>query len=275
MTTSEFVSGVLFLLVAMTVAAAIELAVPLYASSRSAPGRRATNLGMTVQTVLFNFALTMLTAVIAAAAPLSSPSWMERAGLPVAAQLVVAIVALDFAFGYAAHRTMHAWPGLWRFHRIHHSDAFVDVTTTYRTHPVENAWRHFWLVSTIWLLGVPAAALVVYRALSVVNAVLEHANIRVHAGLDRLMSWFWVTPNMHKVHHSRAQPETDTNYGNLLSLHDRVLGTFTPTAKAFSVTYGLDDVDPDAKQTVVALLAMPFRDAEPSHVALRTTPNRR
>jgi sterol desaturase/sphingolipid hydroxylase (fatty acid hydroxylase superfamily) len=262
MTTSEFLTGVVFLLAAMAVAAAIELAVPLYASRRPAPGRRAANLGMTVQTVLFSFGLTTVTALVAAAVPLSSPSWMRRAGLPMAAQLVVGIMALDFAFGYVAHRTMHASPRLWRFHRVHHSDPFVDVTTSYRTHPVENAWRHLWMVSTIWLLGVPASVLVVYRAMSVVNGVLEHANIRVNAGLDTRLSRVWVTPNMHKVHHSRDQRETDTNYGNLLSLYDRLLGTFTPTAKAFSVTYGLDDADPEGRQTVAGLLAMPFRGAE-------------
>jgi sterol desaturase/sphingolipid hydroxylase (fatty acid hydroxylase superfamily) len=196
------------------VVAAVELVVPLYAaSSGSTPGRRRTNLGMTLQTVLFSFLLTMVTAVVTAAVPLSSPSWMQRAGLPPGAQLVVGIAALDFAFGYAAYRVMHELRWLWRFHRVHHSNTFVDVTTSYRTHPVENAWRHLWLVSTIWLLGVPASVLVVYRVMSVVNGVFEHANIRTHAGLDAMLSHVWVTPNMHKVHHSREQRETDTNYG--------------------------------------------------------------
>jgi sterol desaturase/sphingolipid hydroxylase (fatty acid hydroxylase superfamily) len=67
---------------------------------------------------------------------------MAVAGLPATAQFVLGIIALDFAYGYVAHRTMHASPALWKFHRVHHSDAFVDVTTSYRTHPVEIAWRH-------------------------------------------------------------------------------------------------------------------------------------
>ena len=113
-----------------------------------------------------------------------------------------------------------------------------------RTHPVEIAWRHLWLFVTVWILGVPAAAVVAFRVLSAVNGIFEHANIRVRPAVDAALSWVWVTPQMHKVHHSRDQAETDTNYGNLLALHDRLFGTFVPTERALSVKYGLDDVDP-------------------------------
>ena len=125
-------------------------------------------------------------------------------------------------------------PALWRFHRVHHSDPFVDVTTSFRTHPVEIAWRHLWLFVTVWILGVPAAAVVVFRVLSAVNGIFEHANIRVRPAVDTALSWVWVTPQMHKVHHSRDQAETDTNYGNLLALPDRLFGTFVPTKRALS-----------------------------------------
>ena len=74
--------------------------------------------------------------------------------------IVVGIVVLDFSVGYASHRTMHAWPAMWRFHRVHHSDAFVDVTTTYRTHPVETAWRFLFAIVPVWLLGIPAQAVI-------------------------------------------------------------------------------------------------------------------
>ena len=109
---------------------------------------------------------------------------MALAGLPAPAQLVIAIVVLDFAYGYVAHRTMHASPVLWRFHRVHHSDGFVDVTTSYRTHPVEIVWRHLWLFATAWIIGVPVAAIVAFRVLSAVNGILEHANLRVRPALD-------------------------------------------------------------------------------------------
>jgi sterol desaturase/sphingolipid hydroxylase (fatty acid hydroxylase superfamily) len=183
---------------------------------------------------------------------------MAAAGVPAVAQFVVGIVALDFAYGYLAHRSMHAWPALWKYHRVHHSDPFVDFTTSYRTHPVESTWRHLWLFLTAWTLGVPAATLATFRGLSAVNALLEHANVRVAPVLDAVVSRVWVTPNVHKVHHSRFQNETDSNYGNLFTLHDRVLGTFRPARYAFSVEYGLDDVNPADIRSFGALLAMPW-----------------
>ena len=248
-------------LAVMGVAAAIELAVPLYAGSSAHGPRRRTNLAMTMQTLLFAYVLTSVVALAAVAAPVASPGLMAAAGLPASAQFFAGIVALDFAFGYVAHRSMHAWPALWKYHRVHHSDEFVDVTTSYRTHPVESMWRHVWLFATVWVLGVPATAVVAYRVLSGVNGILEHANIRVSPALDAALARVWVTPNMHKVHHSRDQKETDSNYGNLFTLHDRLLGTFTPTERAFSVEYGLDDVEPAEIRSFGALLAMPWRPA--------------
>lgn len=259
MSAQEYLTNVAFILTVMAAVALLEAAVPLFAHGTPPPGRRRANLAMTVQVLLTAFLLTSAAAAAALLFPLASPGLMALAGLPAAAQFVVGIVVLDFAYGYVAHRAMHASPALWKFHRVHHSDAFVDVTTTYRTHPVEVAWRHLWLFATAWALGVPAAAIVAFRVLSAVNGILEHANIRVRPAFDAAIAWVWVTPNMHKVHHSRVQAETESNYGNLLALHDRLLGTFVPTQRALSVTYGLDEVGPAEAQSFGALLAMPWR----------------
>ncbi len=254
----EYLTSIAIILAIMAAAALLEVAVPLYAGRRQPQGRHLANLAMTAQTLTFNFLLTSAAALAALVLPLASPGLMTRAGMPVAAQFVVGIVVLDFAFGYFAHRAMHMWPSLWKVHRVHHSDPFVDVTTTYRSHPIESAWRYFCILVPIWALGIPASAVVLYRVLSAANAIFEHANIRVRRDLDAAASRVWVTPNMHKVHHSREQAETDTNYGNLLSLHDRLFGTFTPSERAFSVVYGLEDVDPRVAQSFGALLAMPW-----------------
>jgi len=258
----DYLDSVALVLAVMAAAGLLETLVPLFARPATPPGRRRANLGMTAQAFLAAFVLNSALAAAALALPLASPGLMAAAGLPAAVQLALGIVALDFAYGYAAHRTMHASSLLWRFHRVHHSDAFVDVTTSFRTHPVELAWRYLWLFAAVWALGVPAAAVAVFRALSAVNGVLEHANVRLKPALDAALSRVWVTPQMHKVHHSRDPRETDTNYGNLLAVHDRLLGTFVPTERAFSVSYGLDDVDPAEAQSLAALLAMPWRPAD-------------
>lgn len=259
MNAQEYATSVVIILSVMAAVTLLEAAIPLFAPPTALSKRRRVNLGMTLQTLLFAFVLSSAVAVAALYVPLASPGLLAWIGLPAAAQFVVGIVAADFAYGYIAHWALHASPMLWRYHRVHHSDAFVDVTTSYRTHPVETAWRHLWLFAMVWGLGIPAAAVAVYRVLSAVNAIFEHANIRVWPALDAAASWIWVTPNMHKVHHSREQAETDSNYGNLFALHDRWFGTFVPTKRALAVRYGLDDVDPSEVTSFRALLAMPWR----------------
>ena len=177
----------------------------------------------------------------------------RRAGAAGIAQwvdIIVGIVVLDFSVGYLSHRTMHAWPAMWRFHRVHHSDDFVDVTTTYRTHPVETVWRFLFAIVPVWLLGIPAQAVVIQRLLQATNGVIEHGNMRLWPPLDRVLSVVWVTPNVHKIHHSRELSETNSNYAKLLTIYDRLLGTYTPSARAQSVTYGLDDAGPHEQRLV-------------------------
>lgn len=255
----EYLSAVAVILFTMAVAALLEAAVPLFATSGMSAGRRRANLAMTVQTLIFNFVLTSAAGLAAVVMPLASPAIMARAGLPAAAQFVVGMLLLDFSFGYFAHRALHVSPMLWRFHRVHHSDPFVDVTTTYRNHPGEHVWRFFCILVPTWAFGVPASAVALYRVLSSINGVLEHANVRLKPTLDTALSRVWVTPNMHKVHHSRVMAETDTNYGNLLSVYDRVLGTFTPSERALSVAYGLEDVDPNEARSFAGMNMMPWR----------------
>jgi sterol desaturase/sphingolipid hydroxylase (fatty acid hydroxylase superfamily) len=116
--------------------------------------------------------------------------------------------------------------------------------TTYRTHPVETAWRFLFVFVPVWLLGIPALAVVIQRLVSAANGILEHSNTRLWGPLDRVLSLLWVTPNVHKIHHSRDMAETNSNYGNVLTIYDRMLGTFTSSNRAESVVYGLDETDP-------------------------------
>jgi sterol desaturase/sphingolipid hydroxylase (fatty acid hydroxylase superfamily) len=258
----EFLMSVMVIVTLMVLAALIEGLVPLFARRPVQRGRTVANLGLTALTLALNGALAAAAATIAVVLSLDGPGLMARLALPTTAQVVVSIVVLDFFFGYLAHRTMHASMPLWRVHRVHHSDPFVDVTTAYRTHPIEVVWRFLFLMPPIWMLGISGEAVAVYRVLSALNGVLEHANVRAPRSLDRLASWLWVTPNMHKVHHSKASAETDSNYGNILSLYDHVLRTFTPTERAFSVAYGLNDADAVRAASVSRLLSMPFRSVE-------------
>jgi sterol desaturase/sphingolipid hydroxylase (fatty acid hydroxylase superfamily) len=143
---------------------------------------------------------------------------------------------------------------------VHHSDPAVDVTTTIRQHPGEGVIRYFFMAAFAVALGATPGAFAVYRLWSVLGGLLEHANVRTPRRLDSLLSLVVTTPNMHKVHHSRRADETDTNYGNIFSLFDRLFATFTSAARGVSIAYGLDGYDDRRLQTTAGLLAMPFRE---------------
>jgi sterol desaturase/sphingolipid hydroxylase (fatty acid hydroxylase superfamily) len=257
MTAREFVNNVTVILVVMAIAALLETAVPMFVAKPWKRGRRAANLGLTAVSFVSNWLLASIAAT--AALRLRPAGLMARLGWPMWIEIVTAIVVLDFSVGYLSHRAMHMWPVMWRFHRIHHSDPFVDVTTTYRTHPVETVWRFVFAIVPVWLLGIPAPAVVIQRLLQATNGILEHGNIRLWAPVDRVLSLVWVTPNVHKMHHSREVSETNSNYANLLTIYDRLLGTYTPADGAASVVYGLDDAGAMGTASFPRLLSLPFQ----------------
>jgi sterol desaturase/sphingolipid hydroxylase (fatty acid hydroxylase superfamily) len=153
---------------------------------------------------------------------------------------------------------MHkSWLG-WQFHRVHHSDAEVNVTTAFRQHPGETIWRILWYVLAVATFGIPLWVLLTYLIVSTFNAQLEHSNIKFWEPLDRLLRLLFVTPNMHKAHHSREQFQTDTNYSNIFSIWDRIFRTYTAKTDFGRLRYGLDGWDDRKNQTFSALLKSPF-----------------
>lgn len=193
--------------------------------------------------------------------------------LPPLVEILVAVVVLDFAW-YLTHISMHKSATLWRFHAMHHSDPAVDVTTTYRQHPVEGLVRYAYLAVFAFAIGASPAAFAVYRLLSVFMGQAEHANIRVPQWLDTAISWVSMSPTMHKVHHSRDPRFTDTNYSQLLSLWDRLFRTCTPARFGRDFVYGLDGYDGKEFQSVAGLFLSPLRKA-PGEADLRLSPVQR
>jgi sterol desaturase/sphingolipid hydroxylase (fatty acid hydroxylase superfamily) len=183
--------------------------------------------------------------------------------LPPLAATVVVVLALDLAF-YLLHVAMHHVPGWWRFHAVHHSDPALDVTTTVRQHPGESLLRFAAIAAFALPLGASPAAFALYRVLAAVSGLLEHANFRLPLRLEAALAWVVTWPTMHKLHHSRDARFTDTNYSNIVSIWDRVLGTFTHPREGRNVAYGLDGFDAPAAQTTAALLSEPLRPASAS-----------
>ncbi len=262
MTTYLFVRTLTIVLALMAALSLIETALPFFRKSAWRRGHLVANVTLVSMTVVMNFVLN--------AGTVSLTAWLNsrHVGLFAATELspllmiVVGIAALD-ACTYAAHRLMHAVPFLWRAHRVHHADPLVDVTTALRFHPIESVWRFACVMIPAWALGLPVEAVAAYRVISVVVGLVEHANVKLWLPLDTAISFALCTPNMHKIHHSRRATETNTNYGNIFSLLDRALGTFTPSNRVTSVHYGLDGYDDVDSQSVRALLRLPFRSGGP------------
>src|SRR5262245_56495738 len=182
MSARDFLANVTIILFVMAVSSLIETVVPMFVAGSPKHGRRTANLWLTATTFLSNWLLTSVAAM--AALTLRPAGLMAQLQWPLWLQIVTGIVILDFSAGYLSHRTMHIWPAMWRFHQVHHSDDFVDVTTTYRTHPVETAWRFLFAIVPVWLLGIPAEAVAIERLLQATNGLIAHATIRLWQPLD-------------------------------------------------------------------------------------------
>ncbi len=173
--------------------------------------------------------------------------------------ILVSFLTLDFFGGWLVHITEHKVPVLWRFHVIHHADNNVDVTTGLRHHPVESVLRGLFFFMGILLSGAPMYAVMIFQTILVLSTAFTHANIRLPKWLDTSLGYVLISPNMHKVHHHWKQPFTDSNYGAILSIWDRMLGTFKKLDPS-QIRYGLDRYYPNEKdEDFTELLKSPFK----------------
>lgn len=179
---------------------------------------------------------------------LPSFSWLEAA---------FAVLFFDF-FTYWWHRLSHEIPFLWRFHRVHHSDAQMDVSTAYRFHFGEIFISSILRAVIILLLGCKLWHLALYEALMFPVVQFHHANISLPKKLDDLLAKFIVTPNMHKVHHSRKWQETNSNYTSMFSFWDRLFGTFKKREDTENISFGLEGFDVEDKQSLGGLIKTPL-----------------
>lgn len=166
------------------------------------------------------------------------PGLLARLGLPFVAQLLLTFLLLDF-WRYWEHRLFHRVPVLWRLHLVHHSDTQIDVTSSERHHPFEFLLGTAVMLALIAALGLPAQAVGLYLLTATVIALYSHANLRLPASLNRRLNWLIVTPGVHAVHHSDLQAQTDSNYGTVLTLWDRLFGSYVDPANAKIPHFGL------------------------------------
>lgn len=230
---------------------------PFFAGRRQRPRHAFRNvaialLNTVVLTLLFG-AATVGVASWAAEHQFGLLNWL---GVPWPWRLVPAVLLLDLWL-YGWHRLNHRVPALWRFHRMHHSDRDMDVTTATRFHLGEHLGAATLRLGLIPLFGVTAAEILIFETLVVANTMFHHANVSL-GPLDRPLRWLIVTPYMHKVHHSRLRRETDSNYSTLFSFWDRLFGSYRMRDDCRGIELGLDEFDEERWQTVGGMLKTPF-----------------
>jgi sterol desaturase/sphingolipid hydroxylase (fatty acid hydroxylase superfamily) len=201
-------------------------------------------------------------AAVGAALVAAGNGWglFHVAGLRLSLASLLGFLALDVAI-YAQHVAFHKVPLLWRLHRMHHADLDIDVTTGVRFHPIEIVLSMLIKIAVVLALGIPPVAVFVFEVVLNATSMFNHANVAMPSWLDRVLRLIVVTPDMHRVHHSIAPRETDSNFGFNLPWWDRLFGTYraAPQAGHDRMTIGLSTFRDRAELRLDRLLTQPFR----------------
>ncbi len=242
--------------------AVIEGLIPRRARRQSRRRRWITNWAISILDFATLYLLALLIPALAVGAAMDAwaHGWglMNKVELPYGIAILITILVFDFAI-WAQHLITHKIPILWRFHRVHHSDRDIDVTTAIRFHPVEIAFSMLLKIGLVYLIGPPAVGIILFEIILNGTAMFNHANMKLPLGLDRLVRMVLVTPDMHRVHHSDIRAEHDSNYGFALSIWDRMFRTYVaqPGKGHDEMTIGLEWQD-DKPAKLGWALGLPF-----------------
>lgn len=238
----------------------IENTFPLFKFNYKKWNHAGINFFLTLTTIIINFVLAFIllrTADWTIKNNFGVLQWLPE--IPLWIYTITGLLLLDLIGAYLAHFTQHKIKFLWRFHLIHHTDTWVDTTSGNRHHPGESIIRFIFTTLGVLIVGSPMWMVFLYQTLSVVSTQFTHANISLPDKVDSFLSYFIVSPNMHKIHHHYVLPYTDSNYGNIFSIWDRLFGTFTTLPKE-KIIYGVDThMNPEEHNNLKNLLQIPFQ----------------
>ena len=250
----------LILIGGITIFWLIENSFPLFQMEYRKWHHAGINIFFTITTIIVNFILAFIlikTAGWTTENHFGILQWIPE--IPVWLYTIIGLLLLDLIGAYLAHFVQHKVKFLWRFHLIHHTDTWIDTTTANRHHPGESIIRFIFTTLGVLIVGSPMWMVFLYQSLSVIASQFNHANISLPNKLDVFLSYFIVSPNMHKVHHHYVLPYTDSNYGNIFSVWDRLFGTFSTLSKE-EIIYGVDThMAPEEHNKLKNLLQIPFQ----------------
>ena len=240
----------------------IESIIPLFNFNYKKFKHALPNFFFTLTTIIVNFSLAFILLLVS--------DWVTENNfgllnygqfLPLSLYIIFGVLFLDLIGAYLPHYVQHKVKFLWKIHLVHHSDHKVDTTTANRHHPFESVVRYLFTLLGVALLGANMGLVFLYQSLSVVLSQFNHANINISPKIDKFLSLFIVTPNMHKVHHHYVMPYTDSNYGNIFSFWDRSFGTFK-SLNPSKIIYGVDTFfNEKENESIKSLLLRPFEES--------------
>ncbi len=238
----------------------LEGAVPLFKFNYKKWKHAIPNIFFTITTIIINFAMAFLllkSADYVMANNIGILNWLPE--IPLWLYAVLGILLMDFFGAYLPHYVEHKVKPLWMIHLVHHTDHKVDTTTANRHHPLESVIRFVFTLFGVFIIGAPMGIVMLYQSLSLVATQFSHANIQLPKKVDLVLSYILVSPDMHKIHHHHVLPYTDSNYGNIFSVWDRLLGTYLKMERE-DLVYGVD-VFPNEEENsnVMDLLKQPFQ----------------
>ncbi len=241
----------------------LESAVPLFRFNYKKWKHAIPNIFFTITTIVINFGLAFLLLNIADWVKINEfgiINWLPE--MPIWLYALLGVMLLDFFGAYLPHYVEHNVKPLWMIHLVHHTDHKVDTTTANRHHPFESLIRFVFTLFGVFVVGTPIAIVFLYQSFSLVATQFSHANIKLSRKVDNVISYLLVSPDMHKVHHHHVLPYTDSNYGNIFSIWDRILGTYMKLDRE-KLVYGVDVFPDEIKNSsITELLKQPFQKYE-------------
>jgi len=219
------------------------------------------NLGLSVlSTLLLRFTIATAAILAATYATAQGLGLLNLINLPSWLAFILGIVLLDLAI-YGQHRASHQWSWLWRLHKIHHTDLELDVSSAIRFHPVEILLSMCYKSICILIIGVNPVTVIIFEIILSSCALFNHSNVKLPLAADRILRLVLVTPDMHRVHHSVIQTETDSNYGFSISVWDRLFASYIDQPKQGhdKMTIGLAQYQKVDDVALSRLLLMPFK----------------
>ena len=239
----------------------LEGAVPLFSFKYNKWKHAVPNIFFTLTTIIINFALAFLLLMASdwvIANDFGIINWLPDLSLGL--YVILGILLMDFIGAYLAHYVEHKIKPLWMVHLVHHTDHKVDTTTANRHHPLESLIRYTFTLAGVVIIGAPIGIVMLYQSMSLVATQFSHANIKLPKKVDHFISYILVSPDMHKIHHHYVLPYTDSNYGNIFSIWDRLFGTYM-TMDREKLVYGVDVFPDEVKNgNVIELLKQPFQE---------------